>query len=367
MYNTRNERMDYFKGLLMLGVILGHAISALKPNISQSISIHVFIRTYDMPFFILISGLFLSKSIDKYIPWKNLLNKFSSIMFPTIIWGIIIGIFKSIISFLLNKQPISIINVLYGTITGNWFLWSALACSCIMIVICAIFKKNYTRLLISVLISVVFLFIPNDMYNLAFMFPFYAVGFFMDWLLSKLNNKYLSSLKLICVGVFIVLLCFWNPKYNIWNAGSYLLGGNALYTAFATLYRFFIGITGCITMSFVFDILFRIKNPLVQKINNQIISAGKNTMILYIFQGFIIEYLLVYAVNAIIKMLNFNPFTFNINFLGYVLAPIIAFVCMVFLNRIIIWMRKTPILGKYIFGFKIINAKKSIDINNERI
>ena len=58
------------------------------------------------------------------------------------------------------------------------------------------------------------------------------------------------------------------------------------------------------------------------------------------------------------EKLSFNPFTFNADFLGYILAPVIAFVCMIVLNRIIIAMKKIPLVGSYIFGFKAINANK---------
>ena len=43
MNKARNDRMDYFKGILMLGVILGHTITALKGGETLSVDIHTFV------------------------------------------------------------------------------------------------------------------------------------------------------------------------------------------------------------------------------------------------------------------------------------------------------------------------------------
>lgn len=358
MNKIRNDRMDYFKGILMLGVILGHAITALKGGESLSVDIHTFVRTYDMPFFMLISGLFLAKSVDRYVPWKNILNKISSIIVPLLLWNTVFYICKIAISFVLGTATVSVRNYLLAMAGGSWFLWSATACSCMMIVICGVFKKTGFRLAASVAVSITLLFVPMDAWNLAFMFPFYAIGFFAEWALSKMSEKRIAFWQGLSVATFILLWCFWDGRYSVWNAGSYLLGGNMAQTAFAVIFRFAIGLTGCVAMSIVFDILFKSEHPWMKWINKELISVGNNTLIIYLFQGFVIEYLLAKIVPMAAEKLAFNPFTFNAGLLGYILAPVIAFVCMIVLNRIIIAMKKLPLIGAYIFGFKAIDAKK---------
>lgn len=357
MIENRNDRMDYFKGLLMLGVIWGHTITALKSGTDLNVYVHVFVRTYDMPFFMLISGLFLAKSVDKYVPWKNILNKISSIMIPLVVWNGIFYILQCVIFLFMGKGLFSFKGLLVS-FTGSWFLWSALACSCLMIAICGMFKKTQTRAIISFLISLSLLFVPKDMWHLAFMFPFFAVGFFAQKLISMVEAKTIARLKVFADLAFVVLLCFWDTKYNVWNAGSYLLGGEITTTAFAVVYRFLIGLTGCIAMTAIFDMLMKSENHFMKIINREIVSVGKNTMMIYLFQGFIIEWLLANCVSLFVRMCNFNPFTFNANFLGYIIAPVTGFVCMIIFNRIIIAMRQIPYVGKYVFGFKAIDAKK---------
>jgi len=220
------------------------------------------------------------------------------------------------------------------------------------------FQKNTYEAAASVAVSLICLFIPKDMWNLAFMFPFYAVGFFTEWALSKIDKKALDILRALSVAAFIVMLCFWESKYNVWNAGSYLLGGDAAFTALAVIFRFAIGATGCVAMTLVFDVLFKSKNPVMRFINKEIVSVGKNTMIIYIFQGFVIEFFMAKCISLLAEKLGTNPFVFNSGFLGYIIAPVMAFLCMIILDRIIIAMKKIPVIGKYIFGFKAIDAKK---------
>ena len=62
---------DLYKGLLMFSVILGHTFTAISVNSY----LHIFIRSFDMPFFAFISGYFLRKSCKKREWYKNLKKK----------------------------------------------------------------------------------------------------------------------------------------------------------------------------------------------------------------------------------------------------------------------------------------------------
>ena len=188
MSTDRNDRMDYFKGILMFGVLLGHAITAFKTGQSLDVGIHVFVRTYDMPFFILISGIFMAKSVDKYVPWKNILNKLSSILIPLVFWNVLFYLIRLAVASVLGSGVFSK-DAFMAALTGRWFLWAALLCFCLMIVICGLFKTMAMRLVASIVISVLFLFVPKDLWNIAFMFPFYALGFFTDWGISQFSKN----------------------------------------------------------------------------------------------------------------------------------------------------------------------------------
>lgn len=336
MSNIRDNRMDYFKGILMFGVILGHTITAFKAGYSASLPIHTFIRIYDMPFFILISGIFLAKSVDKYVPWKNILNKISSIMVPLLLWTAVFNLIRSVLSIIINKTEFSIKNYIYTLFFNGWVLQSALVCSCLMILICWIFKSVRLRLIASIVLSILCMFIPLDTFNVSFMFPFFALGFFLEGIKSKMSDKCIDIIKGISVILFIVMTCFWKASYNIWSSPSYLLNGDTINTLLITLFRFFIGCTGCVTMSIVFDILRKAQNPIMQFINKCFISAGKNTLVIYIFQGFVLEFAFARVIEIFVDKYGSNPFVSNLGLLGYVIAPVTAFICMVVLNKVII-------------------------------
>jgi len=352
--------MDYFKGILMFGVILGHVITAFKAGFSATLPIHTFIRTYDMPFFILISGIFMAKSIDRYVPWKNMINKITGIILPLILWNTAFVLIKSIYLLILHVNSFNALDFLNSLLSSSWFLWSVFICSLIMICICWIFKSVQLRIIASIIISALCLFIPLDKYNISFMFPFFALGFFFEWAKSKLNDKIVEILKGISVILFIVMICFWKTSYNIWNTPAYLLNGDLVNTLIITLFRFFIGCTGCVTMAIVFDILRQSKNTIMGFINRCFISAGKNTLVIYIFQGFFLEFAFAKLMTKFVESYGSNIFISNLNLLGYVIAPITAFVCLLVLDKVVIYMKKIPCIGKYIFGFKAIDARKAV-------
>ena len=55
----RNAKWDFYRGLLIWGVVIGHTITALKSGDSSYVWLHTFLRMYDMPMFAFISGYFI--------------------------------------------------------------------------------------------------------------------------------------------------------------------------------------------------------------------------------------------------------------------------------------------------------------------
>ena len=118
---NRISKYDLYKGFLIFSVILGHTFTAIYVNSY----LHIFIRSFDMPFFALISGYFLQKSCQKRVWYKNFLKKLTQILVPIIVWSVIYNIATTLIGL---KQSL-------WDITHFWFLWSILAYSCLVIVI----------------------------------------------------------------------------------------------------------------------------------------------------------------------------------------------------------------------------------------
>ncbi len=85
----RNERYDFYKAVLMFGVVWGHTITNMGGG-EISCNITWFLRLYDMLFFMLISGYFLKFNVEKYNTKQLLLNKITTILLPTILWTLIL-------------------------------------------------------------------------------------------------------------------------------------------------------------------------------------------------------------------------------------------------------------------------------------
>lgn len=92
MTEHRNLLVDFYKGVLMLGVVWGHTITALRNGEGASLYLLTFFRTYDMPFFMLLSGYFLFYSM-KNNKWQIvMIDKIGTILIPLIVWEIFISV-----------------------------------------------------------------------------------------------------------------------------------------------------------------------------------------------------------------------------------------------------------------------------------
>lgn len=116
----RDKRWDFYKGLLIFSVVLGHTITALKAGASEPVWVLIFIRTFDMPMFAFVTGVFLRKSCNKRSFYENIINKVCTLLIPIILWNWILNLMLG--DFCLN--------------TGRfWFLWSIFYVCCIVILI----------------------------------------------------------------------------------------------------------------------------------------------------------------------------------------------------------------------------------------
>ncbi len=345
----RNEKIDFYKGILILGVIWGHMITALSGGADAQIVvwIHRFFRTYDMPMFIFIAGFFLQKTLGKYNWWKYNISKAGHILLPVILWNAIFYFLKAVL-----VRSFSF-TVLLKSCTGLWFLWATFFCSVIVITIKGIFKKDIFCIPLLVVAALVFYLISTDTYNMAYMFPFFVFGFYFEKtkkLVSHIVNW--KTIQIISFFVFVLSLCFWSSKYNVWNAGSYILE-NTAFVLKSIAFRFIIGVSGCIAMKNIMDILYKMD---FDWLKNNIITFGKNTLMLYIFQSFAVEYLLKAVMTKVSLVLGYNPLTAYPSLVGYFIAPVLTFVFIFVLLFIIKLLKQIPIINKFVFGNKLINA-----------
>ena len=326
----RDGRFDFYKAILMLGVVWGHVINSMSCN-TLSIPIHTFFRTYDMPMFMAISGLFFRKSCEKYSARNLFLDKVTTILFPSILWSLVLSRFHSI---------------------DEYYFLNAVFISCSIVLLFHFLIKDYKfRIAILFAFSLVFYFVDYDLDNLSYLYPFFVMGYSFPniWNITK-KPKILVPIIL----AFSVCLCFWDTQYNIWNAGSYLpSGGGALLLKVA--FRMTIAFVGMMSIKWLCDVFYNYLEQNNEKLMNYVLEVGRESFSIYIFHCFALV-AIAYGVAFLNRSLGHNLFTLNENLSGYVIAPITSVIiiyCVILLVRV---LKKNSYL-KLVLGFKVKELK----------
>lgn len=323
MGNARDERLDFFKGFLMLSVVFGHTINALFYKTGLHIELHTILRTFDMPMFMLVSGYLLKGSLQRHGTWATVANRASNVAFPAIV-------------FMTITYALSCTNTYY-------FLWAIFGSSAIVAITVKYINTKWLQLIFLVLAVALFHFTNYRCMNMAYLMPFFVAGYYVEELkTSKIQG-------IVATVAFCIALFFWDTRYTFWNYGANLLH-NTPRTLAVCGFRFVIGILGSATAVFVLSHLYnRLQN---NRLTVMVTQFGKETLAIYLMQYIIVEVGLKAAAAAFYKWLGANHATQHPTITGYIVAPILAFG----LTAIIYWL--AVLLKKYkatrwLFGFKI--------------
>ena len=340
----RDEKFDFFKGMLMLGVVYGHVLTALQGGSGITFAIHRFVRTYDMPMFALISGFFLKKSCSRHTLIENLLNKMGGILLPSLIWEFIFNIVGG--SFTLSTNRL-------------WFTYALFFVSLIIIIVDRINSK-WIKGLVFFLSIIIFHTIIHDPYNIGFLLAPAIVGYYMADDDVKWNDRGIVQKRTVKIGIiimFLIMQSFWKNDYNVWNVKCNIFANEYhIYNAFVIAFRFSIGIIGALVMSEVFDFLYQAlinRDNESKSLSNWICSVGTQTLELYILQSWLISIAGVKFVNIISGIMGYNPFTVNSSLLLVVFGPIVTIVTIFFMQLIARLLAKIPVIGKYCFNIPL--------------
>lgn len=318
----RNNLFDFYKGILMWGVIWGHCVTSLLNGDDNNVSIHLLFRTYDMPFFMLISGYFLTFSIKKYSLKQLLFNKVTTILLPTVFWGLI------------NSHNIG---------SSFYFLYSVFFSSIIIIIADKCLHNKWVRNTFVVLIITVLHLQSYRLWNMPYLFPYFVIGYWGCIINRKFNIA-------VVLTIFVACFCYWDSSYTIWNAGANLLQPNGV--ALALFFRTIIAITGIVVFREFMNILYVYLERSGEKTLRFILDCGKNTLALYILHSIVLGHFINRIVRLICRHVEFNPFNYNDMVLGYVYAPWLSVFIMWLLLFVIRWCKAHKYTNK-LFGFKI--------------
>jgi len=325
----RDASIDFIKGMLIWGVVYGHVISVLLSGCTHDmVWLHAFVRTFDMPFFMILSGHFLRKSLCHNGCLRVMINRCTMILVPIVVWTLIRG-------------RVNIFGEMY------YFLWAVFVGSAICATVYAIGKAVPSAwacvVELSILgIAVVLTHLGEVPWNLFYLFPFFAVGY----LAKQLPSRYPGWIEVVLLLLMIVGLCFWQVQYTPWNLTGVAWRTDAT-VIMIYVYRFFLGLLGVHIMWKVYVGLRKClgeENAFVTLIT----TTGSKTLQIYI-----LHILILSVVRRVIAVIPFPPALFaNTNIIGYVIAPLVSILIIVALLPAIELLKKLTLV-KYSLGFKV--------------
>lgn len=279
---SRNEYIDFIKGIAILMVILGHTISGTTKNYSNSLIFQI-IWTVQMPLFFVISG-FVTKYSSEISTFKKLKNycfkRTISYLLPWIVWTFFI---RNIL-FPIRKIP-DFYQILWNMDYGYWFLISLWMISLIFgiseYVSYKLFKTS-KYLIINCIFGIFFLSIIGVIYGFNFLSikltVYYMLFYLLGYLYSKISfflKKILYLEEIVVTSSFFiwVILIF---RYNFFEIEVSILG---------IFLRIIASISGVIS-------IFGLFKNLENKFKFSLIKwSGKHSLELYLFHNIFLNYL----------------------------------------------------------------------------
>ncbi len=324
MAQSRNDFIDFCKGFLMLGVIWGHTITSLEGGISAPVFIHTFFRTYDMPFFMILSGFFLGKSLSHNQVRKTFVNRITMVLLPVLLWNLLAR------------------NIHFSSF---YFLFAVFVSSTICIgaySLGRVFsqKGRYVEFCIEVA-SIIILHFVSIPWNMFYLFPFFVVGRYLPNINFRLKNfKFF-------LFAFVFLLCFWQVKYTPWNFG-FDAWQNDSFGIVIYVYRFVLGVLGTYIIANVLKVIYNLNGGGY----SMLVKCGRQTLAIYILQSFFVGYLQRF-VTFLVQKYDIAYSQIEINIIGYIAAPIVALTLLKICSLIVDCFARYR-FTKYLFGFKLI-------------
>lgn len=308
----------------MLGVIWGHLVTALLAGADNPCVLHWAIRTYDMPFFMLISGYFLRFSIVRHSSRGVLVDKVTSLLLPSVAWSFVASRFTHLFSY--------------------YFLMAVFVSSVAMVLVSMIRGCRW-QVGVSLLLAVLLHGFPDVPFNLSYLFPFFAVGFFLD-----INRLFHWPIGVPAALVWLVMLCFWTVDYNIWNLDGYLLGAAAAKFGIVS-FRLAIAVAGLLAVGCFFCQLYDRVKARQNALLSLLLDCGRLTLPLYILQQIVIFKGVAPLLLALAGRLGHNPLNVHWVVLAYVVAPLSALLLIYAFVLLVRWTKaRKP--WAWLWGFR---------------
>ena len=283
----RDVLPDLLKALLILSVLLQHSATALKMgqhigagNWTNWLSANPF----NMPLFMAICGYYFYYSAKRRSLAELLESKLLMLFVPCATW------------FAVGKAVRQVVYGLHvdwlGWPLNLWFLWSAMICM-LLGSICHYAFRRVEGWMMALLCGLLCL-LPFDPYNVAYMFPFFAMGYTVCK--HNLVSKARPWMGWAALAAYIGLHCLITKESSVWISHSYLFGERPVEVQLGlNAYRLLIGVAGSIAFCYIVKHVYSIacatlpqglRHPLLKW---YIMALGQYSLVVYASQAVFLE------------------------------------------------------------------------------
>lgn len=291
MKPSRLSWIDYSRGIAIILVCYRHVFEGSKEagipvgNYNFLEYANIFLYSFRMPLFFIISGVFVAQSLQKKGIKLYLENRARSILYPYFVWGFIQLSLQIIFTKYTNGHPTfnSYLNLFYmpREVAQFWYLYALFNVS-----MCYALLKYFLKITAfhSIMLGIILFYLSSIIYNqnitmgLVFdifhYYIFFAIGDFINsYLLNPKNKKYFESGKTVLLIFIPFIACqFYFLFQNLNHSAS-----KYMYVEFKQPIIFlFIALIGC---AFVINLTFYLQNKNILKF---LTVLGRNSLYIYV-------------------------------------------------------------------------------------
>lgn len=289
---SRLAWVDYAKGIALVlvayrHILIGFQRAGMSIDLTLLKANEIFF-SFRMPLFFILSGIFITKSLEKRGWIKLIKNKWQTLLYPYILWCIIQITFQILFSKYTNSNR-TIHDYTYiftdpDALDQMWYLFALFNVSAVYIILKSLLKIPAG---IQLLIGIIFYYL-STIYNngpirdLLYFYPFFAIGDLISgYLLNKKYYSFYRSYKLFIAILPIFILSQW-----------YFLQHEEI--EYTHIFQFAaVALIGCAFMLNICFILERYRSIKILKI------IGFHSLYIYILHVGIASVLRIFFVNVI--------------------------------------------------------------------
>lgn len=251
---------DVLKGILIFLVVLGHCrvygsgVAYFEGDGQIADPVYQFIYAFHMPLFAIISGYFSYSESPAIRVWEKTKHRFRQLIVPAMAWFVLESLPKLLLTDAFTAQHLAL-----GLLNSYWFLRVVFLLSVFTLVVR---RWGGDRGTLYALGIVPFFFLPDfygfTFYFLAFLYPFFFLGYFgrkYDQRVRMFVREHRRAIFIVATALFGGLLHFYNEdtyiyytKFSLFDAKS---PETPAYQLLLDVYRIILGTSASVSVALV--------------------------------------------------------------------------------------------------------------------